>query len=85
MWAAGSGSNGSDLMASGSNRACRLQIGWLGCLVAEGGGGTRQNPLFRGDARWGSPEFANPALRGSIRLTPGSGVNNTPCVIDLGY
>ena len=64
MWAAGSGSNGSDLMASGSNRACRLQIGRLGCHVAEAGGGTRQNPLFRGGVRGSSPEFAKSGTPG---------------------
>ena len=33
----------------------------------------------------GRRSLPNLALRGSIRLAPGLGVNYTPCVIDLGY
>ena len=32
--------------------------------MGDGGGGTRRNSLFRGGARWGSPEFAKSGTPG---------------------
>ena len=81
IWALGSGSNGSDLTSSGSNRGRCFRIGRLTCF-ARGSGGGRSPELC--SAAGGSPVLANTVPQGSIRLRSGSRMDYAPCVVHLG-
>ena len=65
LWAAGSGSNGSDLMASGSNLTRLFRIERLRSKATDGGGGTRRDSSAAAVPGWSSPDFTNCGVPGA--------------------